>query len=346
MSKISGLPSFGFWQGWTVNTQTMVACVVLCPNVLSSVSPDDEQNKATRTSPCLLAVYCVWSLVWPFLTFVSDTRSRLDFWCVFTRWFRISRQICDFRKSWDRALRSKFLAFVIFRNGAFLVYLIQSPVHLWKRSKPLECLVFGCRCVSNCVGKRVHVGRGQRRSRYRPSNVIAAFQVDAKYLRNMRFSRKHNKSTAQQKKTFERRKVEGRSDKRPSLHWFIGNKYNVIKNRTVLTFRRRVREVGDRLSAFVGWQQDSHFDVRIVAPCPVRRLFLFWSISSGRQKGTIFIVMWFKSAMIIVSEVPKAIYNRVFNNHKTKNVVILTENGGLARACQKSGLGRLKRFSF
>merc|ERR1712071_297764 len=34
--------------------------------------------------------------------------------------------------------------------------------------------------------------------------------VDAKYLRNMRFSRKHNKSTAQQKKTFERRKVDGR----------------------------------------------------------------------------------------------------------------------------------------
>ncbi|KAF0297387.1 60S ribosomal protein L29 [Amphibalanus amphitrite] len=42
--------------------------------------------------------------------------------------------------------------------------------------------------------------------------------VDAKYLRNMRFSRKHNKSTAQQKKTFEKRKVEGRPDKRPSLH--------------------------------------------------------------------------------------------------------------------------------
>ena len=48
--------------------------------------------------------------------------------------------------------------------------------------------------------------------------VFALFQVDAKYLRNMRFSRKHNKSTAQQKKTFERRKVEGRPDKRPSLH--------------------------------------------------------------------------------------------------------------------------------
>ena len=48
--------------------------------------------------------------------------------------------------------------------------------------------------------------------------TVVLFQVDAKYLRNMRFSRKHNKSTAQQKKTFEKRKVEGRPDKRPSLH--------------------------------------------------------------------------------------------------------------------------------
>ena len=37
--------------------------------------------------------------------------------------------------------------------------------------------------------------------------------------------------------------------------------------------------------------------------------------------------MWFKSAMIIVSEVPKAIYNTVFNNDDTKNVFLLTENG-------------------
>ena len=59
---------------------------------------------------------------------------------------------------------------------------------------------------------------------YKPINAIMTFQVDAKYLRNMRFSRKHNKSTAQQKKTFERRKVEGKADKRPSLHWFIGDK--------------------------------------------------------------------------------------------------------------------------
>ena len=49
-----------------------------------------------------------------FSTFISDTRSRLDFWCVFSRWFRIWRQICDFRKSWGRASRSKFLFFVIF----------------------------------------------------------------------------------------------------------------------------------------------------------------------------------------------------------------------------------------
>ena len=51
--------------------------------------------------------------------------------------------------------------------------------------------------------------------------------------------------------------------------------------------------------------------------------------------------MWFKSAMIIVSEVPKTIYNTVFNKNKTKNVVLLTENGRLTRACQKLGLGRL-----
>ena len=42
--------------------------------------------------------------------------------------------------------------------------------------------------------------------------------------------------------------------------------------------------------------------------------------------------MWFKSAMIIVSEPPKAIYNTVFNNNKTKNLVLLTGNGRLARS--------------
>jgi len=41
--------------------------------------------------------------------------------------------------------------------------------------------------------------------------------VDAKYLRNIRFSRKHNKSPAQQKKTFERRQNEGSAAKRPHL---------------------------------------------------------------------------------------------------------------------------------
>ena len=54
-----------------------------------------------------------------------------------------------------------------------------------------------------------------------------------------------------------------------------------------------------------------------------------WTATGLDVKGAIFIVMWFKSAMLIVSEVPKAIYNIVFNNDNTKNVFLLTENGRL-----------------